>query len=42
MIQADFGWAIARESSLDRPPDGTFFCVLLVGGDEKSCDWADT
>jgi hypothetical protein len=32
--------AIARESSLDRPRDGFF--VLLIGGEEKSCDWADS
>jgi hypothetical protein len=40
MIYTEFGWAIARESSLDRPRDGS--SVLLIGGGEKSCDWADT
>jgi hypothetical protein len=40
MIYAEFGWAIVRESSLDR--HATALLVLLMGGEEKSCDWADT
>jgi hypothetical protein len=30
----------AQEPSLDRPRDGLFFFVLLIGG-EESCDWTD-
>jgi hypothetical protein len=40
MLRADFGRAIARESSLDRPRDGSFHFADCRRG--TSCDWADT
>jgi hypothetical protein len=40
MLRTDFGWAIARESSLDRPRDGSFCFADCRRG--TSCDGADT
>jgi hypothetical protein len=40
MIRAEFGWAIAREASLNRPRDGFF--RFSYRGEEKAYDWPDT